>query len=84
MLDIQMEKKNNDIEIKLTRDEALVLFEFLSRFDESQMLKIADQSEERALWNLHGVLQKQLVEPFNSDYKELLNVARNRLRDQAD
>jgi hypothetical protein len=79
-----MKKQIEDIEIKLTGDEALVLFEFLARFDESQTLNIIDQSEERALWNLHAVLQKQLAEPFNSDYKELLNLARNRLRDQAD
>lgn len=77
----EMTKQNQGIEIKLTGDEALVLFEFLSRFDESQALEIVDQSEERVLWNLHGDLQKKLVEPFKSDYRDLLRSARNRLRD---
>ena len=61
-------------------DEALVLFELLSRFDDDSVLAVQDQAEERALWNLHGLLQKQLVEPFDPDYKALLAAARDRLR----
>ena len=45
-----------------------------------QMLSEA-QAEERALWNLHCLLQKQLVEIFHPDYKALLAAARDRLRD---
>jgi hypothetical protein len=69
------------VRLELTGDEALVLFEFLARFDDNNMLAVQDQAEERALWNLHCVLQKQLVEIFHPDYKELLTAARDRLRD---
>lgn len=76
--------KHNDtseVQISLTADEALVLFEFLSRFEESNKLTIVDQAEERALSNLLGPLQKQLVRPFQEDYVDQLRQARNRLRD---
>lgn len=71
----------SEVQISLTADEALVLFEFLSRFEESNELTIVDQAEERALSNLLGPLQKQLVPPFQDDYLEQLRQARNRLRD---
>lgn len=68
--------------IDLTADEALVLFEFLQRFSESDVLAIQDQAEERALWNLCCLLEKRLVIPFASNYQELLAGARDRLRDE--
>jgi hypothetical protein len=76
--------KHNDtseVQISLTADEALVLFEFLSRFEESNELTIVDQAEGQALSNLLGPIQKQLVPPFQQDYLEQLRHARNRLRD---
>ena len=72
------------VHLELTGDEALVLFEFLARFDDDDTLAIQDQAEERALWNLHCLLQKQLVEIFHPDYKALLAAARDRLRDPAE
>lgn len=72
------------IDLRLTPDEALVLFELLSRYSDSDELRIEDQAEQRALWNLCCLLEKQLVEPFKPDYIELLQSARNRLRDAYD
>jgi len=74
-------KRTSEVQIFLNADEALVLFEFLSCFEESNELKIVDQAEARALSNLLGPLQKQLVPPFQEDYVEHLRQARNRLRD---
>ena len=68
------------MQFELTCDEALVLFEFLQRFSETGSFSIADQAEERALWNLSCILQKMLVEPFAPNYAELLAQARGRLR----
>jgi len=70
-----------EVQISLPADEALVLFEFLSRFAESRALTIVDQTEEKVLSKLLGPLEKQLVAPFRHDYLELLKQARNRLRE---
>ena len=69
------------VRIELTGDEALVLFEFLARFDDHEVLIVQDQAEERALWNLQCLLEKQLVEIFDPNYKALLEAVRGRLRD---
>jgi hypothetical protein len=68
------------IDIQLSKDEALVLFEFLSRFDEIETLNIIDKGEEVALWRLHGHLETILVEPFQSTYMEDIKSTRERLR----
>ena len=72
---------SSPVTLRLTSDEALVLFEFLSRFSDDDRLKIEDQAEQRALWNLQCLLEEQLVEPFQSDYNDLLLCASDRLRD---
>ena len=69
------------VTLQLTPDEALVLFEFLQRFSQQEHLAIEDQAEERALWNLTCLLEKQLVEPFTASYAQSLAAARERLRD---
>ena len=69
------------IHLELSTDEALVFFEFVSRFTDSDQLNIGDESEARVLWNLCGRLEKQLSEPFSPNYPELLAQAQGRLRD---
>jgi hypothetical protein len=49
--------------VELTGDEALVHFEFAARFRDDEKLVIEDRAEERALWNLCCLLEKNLVEP---------------------
>jgi hypothetical protein len=34
------------------------------------------------LWIIEGQLEKQLVEPFRPDYKDIIYEARNKIRDQ--
>ncbi|QDT45944.1 hypothetical protein Pan241w_60720 [Gimesia alba] len=70
------------MDIKLNDDEALVLFELLTRFTEEELFGLEDQAEMRVLWNLQAVLESALAEPFLSNYKELLAEARDRLRDK--
>ncbi len=72
------------IEIKLTNDEALVFFDFLSRFSEDKELKIKDQAEERILWDLTCALEAKLVEPLQDDYDKKLEDARTKVRDVED
>lgn len=72
---------SNPIPVELTEDEALVLFDFLARTNKSDQREIADEAEQRALWNLEAVLEKALVAPLDPDYGELVAAARERLRD---
>lgn len=67
--------------IALSKAEALVLFELLSRFEQEEKLTIADAAEERVLWNICGILESALVEPFEPNYRELLERARATVRD---
>jgi hypothetical protein len=73
---------NEKVRIELTGDEALVLFELLSRYSDSEALVVEDQAEQRALWNLLAALETQLVGPVRPEYAELLQRARERLRDK--
>lgn len=73
-------KTDQTCSIELTEDEALVLFEFIKRFSDQDQLRIEDPSEGRALWNLGSLLEKQLIAPFRTDYPNLLDGARARLR----
>lgn len=70
------------ITIQVSSSEALVLFEFLSRFRDNERLDIVDQSEERILWNILADLETKLTDPFKPDYHELLEKARNEVRDE--
>jgi hypothetical protein len=69
------------INIELSKDEGLVLFEMLSRFSNNEELRIVDQSEQRVLWNIQAELEKLLTNPFQADYQDLLLKARERVRD---
>ena len=71
----------DDIALKLSHDEALVLFEWLSQFNKRDDLAFADQAEQRVLWDVEAMLEAVLVEPFGGDYDERLAGARARVRD---
>ena len=68
------------VSIDLTSDEALVLFDWLSRWEETEQLTIEDESEFTVLAGLLCLLEKQLVEPFMPNYGELVEKARAALR----
>ncbi len=71
------------INLTVTKDEALVLFEFLARFNQTEHPEIfEDQAEQKTLWILEGQLEKQLVEPFDPNYKSIIKEARNKIRDE--
>lgn len=69
------------VTITLTRNEAIVLFEFLSRFTEQQQLDIRDQAEQRVLWDILAGLESALPEPLAHDYDQHLQRARESIRD---
>jgi hypothetical protein len=71
------------VNIKLTKEEAIVFFEFLGRFNENDdSSRFEDQAEQRALWNIECILEKELSEPFRADYHEIVMKARKVVRDE--
>jgi hypothetical protein len=67
------------IQLELTDDEALVLFEWLYLLIEGPQLDKAHLAEKQVLWKLEGELERQLVAPLQPDYDVQLKRARDRL-----
>ena len=72
-----------ETQIQLDADAALVLFELLARFDQTDRFEFEDSAEEWARVMLHGALERALVEPFHPDYVNLLQAARARIKQRA-
>lgn len=66
------------VEIKLTSDEALVLFEWLAHFDSVAGLDV-NSAEQQVLWEIEAQLERKLVEPLAPNYEVLLQAARLRI-----
>jgi hypothetical protein len=79
-----------EVTLRLTKAEALVLFEWLHRNEDRDKSKsadyydIVDPAERTALWNLSCDLESALAEPFKSDYDQLVEAARAELRPQGE
>jgi hypothetical protein len=75
-----------DVTVKLSSDEALVLFELLHRWEDTDWHENADllPGERTVLWALSARLETQLVEPFDPGYRDLVDQARERLRELGD
>jgi hypothetical protein len=74
--------KEEEIILRLNKDEALVLFEFVARFnDDNHRELFHDQAEQKMMWLIAGQLEKVLAEPFMENYKERIEQARNVVRD---
>jgi hypothetical protein len=69
------------VTLELSREQALVFFEWLSKFNATEGRRFKDQAEERVLWDIEAMLESTLVEPFEGRYEELLAKAREAVRD---
>ncbi|HEX8576645.1 MAG TPA: hypothetical protein VF677_10175 [Flavobacterium sp.] len=75
-------KEKEGILLKLSNDEALVLINWLFRFNEADHSKfIQHQSENRILWDMESILEKSVNEVFSNNYIEALAKARKRIED---
>jgi hypothetical protein len=71
------------VAVTLTSDEALVLFEVLHRWEDSgEIDTVLMPGEQTALSALSGRLESILVEPFEGNYRELVDYARQRLAER--
>ena len=68
------------MQIEISKNEALVLFEFLSRYSETDVLSIEHKAEQQALYNLACAFEKNMTDPFRPDYKRTLELARKKLQ----
>ena len=73
----------DELSINLTKNEALVLFDFLSRFNQSENNGIfEDKAEQKIFWTIEALLEKQLTEPFLPNYKDIICDARKEILDE--
>ena len=69
------------IHVRLSRVEALVLYELLSRcYNRGGRLSIEDEAESAVLNSILCDLEKALAEPFSGKYDDLLAEARKQVR----
>lgn len=70
-----------DVSIKLTREEALVLDGFFARFVETGQLIMKHNAEYIALMRISAQLDKSLTELFQPDYATKLSKAQQNVAD---
>jgi hypothetical protein len=74
-----------EVVLRLTRDEALVLFELLHHWeDQDRVTQPEHHADQMALWNLSCLLERELIEPFDPAYDRLVNEARTRLAGESE
>ncbi len=68
-----------EIKLAFSNAEALVLFDWVARFNENEV-STADDVEQQVLFNIEAQLESVLVEPLQTDYKAAVNRAKTELR----
>jgi len=70
-----------NISITFSEDEAVVLFEWLAKFNTKENTYLfEDQAEQRVLYDLEASLEKNISSVFSDDYKTILLNARKRVK----
>ncbi|HEY1379487.1 MAG TPA: hypothetical protein VGF55_21975 [Gemmataceae bacterium] len=66
----------SQVNVSLTKAEAIVLVEFLLRFRDQDRLTIEHEGERQSLWDLCCVVERQIPELFDPQWKVLVEQAR--------
>lgn len=69
----------DEINIKLSKDQVIVLFEFFERFGDTGRLYFVHPAEYIALMKISGQIDKSTSTMFSRDYAEILKAARERI-----
>jgi hypothetical protein len=72
---------DSGVVVRLSSDEALVLFEWLEGIGGRDDV-YSDQAEQRAVWDLAASLEPQVSALFSANYSQAVELARSRVRDQ--
>jgi len=70
---------SDSVDVRLSGEEALVLFEFLSRFCNEKEFTIEHPAESRVFCDVLCILESKLTAPFDPEYARLLASARESL-----
>ena len=62
--------------IELTNSEALVLVDFLIRYQDNDTINKIEDAEQQILWNMCAMLESQVPQLLDYNYNELLKKAR--------
>ena len=65
--------------VALTNDQALVMFDLLARMDERGQTLVVDAAEQHVLWKVEAQLENQLVDLFDPNDAALLRDAKARI-----
>lgn len=65
----------DSIQVTLSRQEALVLFEWLASLDEKATVPL-DEAEQRVVWRVEGQLESLLTEVVEADYRDRVLLAK--------
>ncbi|MDX1920546.1 MAG: hypothetical protein SFU25_07440 [Candidatus Caenarcaniphilales bacterium] len=74
-------KEKNEILLRLSTEEAVVLINWLFRFNSNDNNHFEDQAEERILWDLESALEKVTTEVIDEKFEEILLLAKEKVRD---
>jgi hypothetical protein len=66
----------DEITIKISEDDAIVLFEFFERFEEKEELYFVHPAEYLSLMKISAQIDKSTAAIFNENYGEILDKAR--------
>ncbi|MEM0941003.1 MAG: hypothetical protein AAF600_12435 [Bacteroidota bacterium] len=77
---MESRKENSGILINLSNEEARVLLDWVTRFNEDENI-FQDQAEERILFDLESILEEKIAQTFSDDYSAVLQKAREKVRD---
>jgi hypothetical protein len=71
-----------EINLKLNKEEALVLFEFLSKINENEYENLFSNYAEQKVLEIMGCkLEKELEDIFSKDYKMILENAYKKINE---
>ncbi len=68
-----------EINLKVSEDDAIVLFEFFERFDEKERFYFVHPAEYLSLMKISAQIDESTSAMFKSDYRILLDKARERI-----
>ena len=68
--------------LDITNDEVIILWNFLRRYSSEEVLVIEDQAEQRTLWNLECVFEKEVNKYFDGNWDVALKNALTTVRDE--